>query len=330
MKLSLPKKLGVSVKPVNQWGAKEAGTVLGGGIVGSIVGNQIGGAVDKMRGDSAAKRAQGQAAREAEAAQVAQQYNDERNAGRGILERISNTTVPGVTAAALDPRFRDSQLKLMDQLTAQAEGRGPSLAQMQFQQAGNTALQKAMGAIRAATGTNAALGGRTAALASTNLLGNIAAESGMARLKEQQDAQNALAGLTVAGRTGDLQTRQQDINLGTANADSAIKQLGVQTQAGSELLGDTRTRYENHYNRGAQGDAAKAKAGGGGGFLPAILGAAGALGASYFGSPAMAPAGAAAGKAAGESLSLTGGTPEQQQPKMATKGRPFGRMSRKG
>jgi hypothetical protein len=211
-----------------------------------------------MPGTAVTKSVARAAAKQAEKTKIADDYGAEREEGRSVLRDISQTTVPGVTAAAVDPAFRDSQMKLLEQLTAQSEGRGPSLAQQQFQQAGNTALQKAMGAIRAATGTNAALGGRTAALASTNLLGNIAAESGMARLREQQGARDALAALAASGRTADLQGRQQDINLGTSNADIALKNLGARTSAAGGLVDETSRRYEGHYNRGAQIDAAKA------------------------------------------------------------------------
>lgn len=312
--MKLSKKLGISVKPINQWGAKEVGTVLGAGVgpLGAIVGSQIDGAIDSRRSDAAGKRAEGQSARAVEAAQVAQAYNDERNTSRGMLEGMANTTVPVVTAAALDPTFRNSQMELLQQLTRQSKGEGPSLAQMQFQQAGNTALQKAMGAIRAATGPNAALGGRTAALASTNMLGNIAAESGMARLKEQQDAQNQLAALAASGRTSDLQARQQDIGLGTSNAELAIKNLAQRQAAAGELLGDTRARFEGHYNRGVQGQAQKG--GGSDGLLGGLLGAGGAILASTFASPAAAPAGATAGKALGDSMSLTGRPPAVKEP----------------
>jgi hypothetical protein len=189
---------------------------------------------------------------------VGEDYVAERKISRDVLQGIAGHEVPGVTAAAVDPTFRNAQVQLLQQLTQRAQGQGPSIAQQQFQQAGNTALQKSMGAIRAATGTNAALGGRTAALASTNLLGNIAAESGMARLREQQDAQKMLGDLAGSGRLGDLQGRQQDINMGLSNAEIALKNAAVRQGAADRLLSDTFGRYEGHYERGNRGDIAKA------------------------------------------------------------------------
>lgn len=294
-----------------------------------------------QKSDAKAKSDARDAAARAESEAVAARYDAERAVARNPMERILGTTVPGVTAAALDPRFRDAQLQLMDQLTRQSQGQGPSLAQMQFQQAGNTALQKAMGAIRAATGTNAALGGRTAALASTNLLGNLAAESGMARLKEQQDAQKVLSELATAGRLGDYQTRQQDINLGATNAEIALKTLATQVNAAGGLLDDTGRRFEGNYNRGAQVAASKQGGkSGGDGLMPTVLSTAGAIIASKYGSPAAAPAGAAAGKAAGEQLEgglgLTGrpaavkdyGVPTDTRKSNQLKTGPFMKMKR--
>lgn len=292
MALKLPKKLGVSIKPVSEWSTKDLPIVK---------------AIDAYKGGKADSRAADEArdaAAKAESEATAAAYNAERGVARAPLERIVNTTVPGVTAAALDPRFRDSQLQLLDQLSRQSQGQGPSLAQMQFKQAGNTALQKAMGAIRAATGTNAALGGRTAALASTNLLGNIAAESGMARLKEQQDAQNALAALAGAGRTGDLQARQQEIGMGATNAEIALKNLAMQQAAAGDLLTDTGRMYEGHYNRGAQVAASKQGGRGGSGgimdaLVPAVAGGV-ATGTAGMFAPVAAPAAGAAASGATE------------------------------
>ena len=282
------------------------------------------------KSDAKAKSDARDDAANAQAAEFRAKYDAERAIGRSPLERIANATVPGVTAAALDPRFRDSQISLLDQLTAQSQGKGPSLAQMQFQQAGNTALQKSMGAIRAATGSNAALAGRTAALASTNMLGNLAAESGMMRLKEQQDAQSALATLASAGRTGDLQSRQQDIGLGVSNADIAIRNAQVQAAAAGGLLDETGRKFEGDLNRQAQMTATKS-GGGADPLMSSLIGAGGAILAAKAGGPAAAPAGAAAGQAIA-GAGGRGGIPlvaSQQKQKRPLPGQyPFGKMGR--
>jgi hypothetical protein len=184
---------------------------------------------------------------------VAARYEAERQPARSALEKMLTMQAPTLDQ---NTEFRKAQTDLLQQLTQRAMGQGPSIAQQQFQQAGNTALQKSMGAIRAATGANAALAGRTAALGGTNMLGNLAAESGMARLKEQQDAQTMLGRLAGEGR-------QQDTTLGATNIDALVKTIAAQQMAAKGLLDSAATRYEGHYNRGAQVKTAKAGQGGG-------------------------------------------------------------------
>lgn len=262
----------------------------------------------KQKSDKRDKDAAAAQQRAAEAQKIGDTYNAERDASRIAMQDLINSSAPQITAGTIDPMWRQKQADLIAQLTNQASGQGQSLAQQQFQQASNTALQKTMGAIRAATGSNAALNARTSALASTNLLGNMASESGMARLKEQQDAQNALAGLLAQGRTADMQQRQQDIAMSQANADVALKNKGLSGDLLSQLLGNTTTRYENHYNRTSnEGMASKKGAGGSNSMLPAILQTGGAVIGSIYGGPAGGAGGAMAGKAVGDSVSRGGG-----------------------
>jgi hypothetical protein len=168
----------------------------------------------------------------------------ERGATRAHLEALAKQSAPQVYAGIADPFWMDRQKQLAGTLETRAKGEGPSLAQMQFQQASNTALQKSLGAIRAATGANPALAGRTAALASTNLMGNLAAESGMARLKEQQDAQAALASLLNQGQTASFNTRGQDLSIQELNAKLAAQKYGQDLTTQGTLLGDTARRFE--------------------------------------------------------------------------------------
>jgi len=188
------------------------------------------------------------AAIKAEDQAVSDRYEAERQPARDALTSMLGTAAPTMDQ---NTEFRQAQTQLLQQLAQRAQGQGPSIAQQQFQQAGNAALQKSMGAIRAATGGNAALAGRTAALGGTNMLGNLAAESGMARLKEQQDAQAALGQLSAQGR-------QQDTTVGAANMEALLKTIAARQAAADQLLGSAATRYEGHYNRGAQVQAAKA------------------------------------------------------------------------
>lgn len=109
----------------------------------------------------------------------------------------------------VDPAFRQYQMQLAQQLQAQANGQGPSLAQMQLQQATDQSLNQSLGMIRSAQGQNGALAARSAALAGSQQLGGLGLQSGMLRLQEQRQAQAALGDLANQGRAGDLTTNAQ-------------------------------------------------------------------------------------------------------------------------
>lgn len=138
----------------------------------------------------------------------------------------------GITSN-VDPAFRNYQLGLAAQLQAQASGQGPSLAQMQLKQATDRTLNQSLGNIRAATGANAGLSARTAALAGAQGLGAAANQSGQLRLQEQQTAQQQLANVAGAGRSGDLTANGQSIQAQTATQNNRL--------AGIQGLGGIRT-----------------------------------------------------------------------------------------
>lgn len=137
----------------------------------------------------------------------------------GKFNDLGNTTISG---GNVDPAFRQYQMSVAQQLQQQALGQGPSLAQMQLQQATDRTLNQSLGQIRAATGPNAALAGRTGALAAAQQMGQYGNASGQLRLQEQQQAQAALAGLANQGRTGDATIRGQDIQAQTATAETRL------------------------------------------------------------------------------------------------------------
>jgi hypothetical protein len=282
------------------------------------------------RGTEAANRSK-QAKAEAAKKELLDGYKRERQAGREDLQSVAKQPAAQATAPAIDPFWAQKQQALVGDLEARAKGEGPSLAQMQFQQAGNTALQKSLGAIRAATGANPALAGRTAALATTNLMGNLAAESGMARLREQQEAQGALANLLAQGQKGMTELRGQDVSLAQTNADLIAKNQALQAGIQSGLLEDTSGYYGGFLNREAQIEAArmgrpssKSK-----GLFETILPIAATAAATYAGGPGAGAATAAATNAvqtespsgytqqydAGQGMALTGRQPTQPNTK---------------
>lgn len=137
----------------------------------------------------------------------------------------------------VDPAFRNYQLGLAQQLQQQASGQGPSIAQMQLQQATDRSLNQSLGAIRSATGANAGLSARSAALASAQGLGAAANQSGILRLQEQQAAQQQLGALASQGRSAD-----QDVRNGQLTATSQLRgaigdQISGTTQAYQGIIG---------------------------------------------------------------------------------------------
>jgi hypothetical protein len=144
----------------------------------------------------------------------------------------------------VDPAFRNYQLGLAQQLQAQATGQGPSLAQLQLQQATDRGLQQSLGAIRSATGANAGLAARTASLAGAQQLGQMGAQSGILRLQEQQQAQNALAGLAGQGRQGDIATDQSAIQAADVTLRSRLGALGGLSNTVNDKAGIQRDIFQ--------------------------------------------------------------------------------------
>jgi len=146
---------------------------------------------------------------------------------------------PGVQTN-VDPAFRQYQLGLAQQLQQQANGTGPSLAQMQLQQATDQSLNNSLAAIRANGGPNGALNARTAALAGSQQLGAMGQNSAILRLQEQQQAQQALAGLANQGRQLDLGTETLRNTTGLANQSQKIDLLGTRRNiAEGQISGTT-------------------------------------------------------------------------------------------
>lgn len=110
--------------------------------------------------------------------------------------------------------FQQAQLERLQGL---ASGQGPSFADLQLQQARQGNIAAAMSLAASARGTNRALAGRQAQMQAGNLNANAAMESAMARIKEQQMAEQALG-------TAANQTRTSDMDLARAQADLSSRQ----------------------------------------------------------------------------------------------------------
>lgn len=223
-------------------------------VKGAAVGSSLGGAGAAVGAVGGAISQQAQIARDKKAAAAGVTARDdaaraERNAAAdaGYIQAVQGAYQPvldqlnGVQATQqvnIDPAFRNYQMQLAQQLQNQAMGQGPSLAQMQLQQATDRTLNQSLGAIKAGLGgQNGALAARTASLAASNQLAGLGQQSGMLRLQEQQQAQQALAQLANQGRGQDttdansmftqgLQSTNQKLSIAGQKADTIGASLG--------------------------------------------------------------------------------------------------------
>jgi hypothetical protein len=113
---------------------------------------------------------------------------------RNQLAAMGNMPAPqmGPAAQGQNSWFRQNQARLIAQLEAQAQGRGPSLAAQQLQAGQDRAQRQGQAQAAASMGPNAALSQFQAA----NMAGQGAAQANqdaaMARIQEQYNAQNLL------------------------------------------------------------------------------------------------------------------------------------------
>jgi len=117
--------------------------------------------------------------------------------------------------------FRNGQMTLAQQLATQAAGGGVSVAGEQLKQA-QTANQAATFAQLASQrgGANPGMA-RQAMQTSAMIQGQTAKDAAVARMQEQMNAQNQLAGVLGAGRQGDITESGQKIDLANMNAQQA-------------------------------------------------------------------------------------------------------------
>lgn len=119
---------------------------------------------------------------------------------------------------------RAQQGQLIKTLQDQAAGKGPSLAQAQYDQAADEAIKQTAGALASNRSLNPALAGRTAAYARGDMLADKARGSAMIRAQEQLNAREQLAQALQGARAGDIGMTQLGVG-------------GLQGQTGQELQG---------------------------------------------------------------------------------------------
>lgn len=167
---------------------------------------------------------------------------------------------------------REASLKLLTELQEQAAGRGPSLAEAQLKSATSRNLAQTLAAAQAARGGSPALQQRELQRAQTDTGRQLAEQSALARMQEQQAAQGQLAQLAI-------QQQAQDLSqvMGYANPMMAYEQM----RFAQDVAKTDRIRNEQNALRGQ------------------LLGAGATIAGAMIGGPAGAAAGSQMGSAAG-------------------------------
>lgn len=152
---------------------------------------------------------------------------------RNQVREVNATPIQAGTmqAATIDQtqanQVRERQMGLINQLEAQAQGKGPSIAQQQLQQGMEANLAASLAARAGTQGSGASLARRDIAQQQVNQGQALAAQSGIQRLQEQGQAQQLL------GQTAG-QTRGQDLEVATSQAgfeqQASVKNLDTKTQ----------------------------------------------------------------------------------------------------
>lgn len=166
--------------------------------------------------------------------------------------------------AQIDPsqqaQFRGREMALADQLTAQANGQGPSVAQSQLQTATDRNLAQAMALQASGRGSNNG-GMRQAAQAQSQLGADAGRASAELRSQEIMGARSQLGGLLGQGRAADigLASNQaqlgQQANLANAgflnNANLAQGSLNQQAAAANQAAGNQFALQQGQFNQQA-------------------------------------------------------------------------------
>jgi hypothetical protein len=170
------------------------------------------------------------------------------------MDEAQKNAIAGMGASANAANMNQA---LAQQLMAQANGEGPSLAQMQLQQASDQNLKNQAGLIASQRGMNPNQVARAVAMQGASTGQDLANKSGQLRLQEQLEKQKLLQsgllgqqqiGGNLYGTTGQLQQNQnaqnlenywnsQKINAGVAagNAESANALTGGLIGGGASI-----------------------------------------------------------------------------------------------
>jgi hypothetical protein len=147
------------------------------------------------------------------------------------------------------------QAALAEALRAQAEGRGPSLAQMQYQRALEASQAAAASQLASARGLTPAQAQRLMLTRQASAQANAASQSAMLRLQEQQAAQAALGNLLTQRRQQELLGGQLAAGLygtaGSLGTQQAISQAELNQRAQAAAMGLSQQQFAQETQRSA-------------------------------------------------------------------------------
>lgn len=150
------------------------------------------------------------------------------------------------------------QSGLAQRLNLQSQGQGPSVAAEQFKQAQAANQAAAYSMMASQRGGPTAAGARTAAMTSAEIQAKTAQDAALARMQEQQNAQNALAGVTSSMRAGNVAevglTSAADIAGARLREDQAVTQAQLDQDTANRLFAaqndavKTNALFQSEYN----------------------------------------------------------------------------------
>jgi len=184
--------------------------------------------------------------------------------------------------------IRESQTRLAKMLEDQASGKAPSVAEAQMRQAMDRSLAGQQASLAGARGVDPGLAMRMIARQRATETANLGQAAGIARLQEQQGAQQQLAGTLQATRTSDLAAQQL--------ADATAQFYEAQRTGNFQAMKDAELQIQS-----MKAAAAAARQQRETNILGGLIQAGATMAGGYFGGPA----GAAAGSMAGQSLQST-------------------------
>lgn len=133
-----------------------------------------------------------------------------------------------------------AQAGLMQRLTAQSQGQGPSVAEMQLKQAQEANIAATMAQLASARGGANPMLQRQAMTTSADIQAQTARDAAAARMQEQLAAQGLLGQVSGQAAGQGIQARSQDMSLATnqagLNQDAALAGFNAQTDSNKTLF----------------------------------------------------------------------------------------------